>query len=121
MQVVLERTGHYHALWVAHMLAMRRGRTQGARSLVDSFSSTQGETVNEKAKTVDAPKVINYVQFRSPVPIGGDFATIEYWSVLKHGPKIQIAERGNWVHLTFGTQVTRVPMTNVACIRDGEV
>ena len=64
------------------------------------------------------PAEIFYVQFRSPVPMGGDFATIEYWSRDKHGKQITCEEKGNWIYLTYKGQRARVPMVNVACIRE---
>jgi hypothetical protein len=72
------------------------------------------------------PSRITYVQFRDPVSVGvGEFAAIEFWSALKHSKTIECTERGNWIVLAWVDAKgqrgrIRVPMTNIAGIREAE-
>lgn len=63
---------------------------------------------------------IKFVQFVHPVA-GGD-GSIEYYS--REAPrcaKIEVTEKGNWVHLVGKDgRRRRIPMTNVAYIEDDE-
>lgn len=62
--------------------------------------------------------MITYVQFREPVSVGGDFASINAWSAEKHRA-IECVEKGNWIVLSLpGGGTRRVPMSNVAFISD---
>lgn len=71
---------------------------------------------------------IFYVDFRNPVPVGkGEHASLEYWSSEKHAKAgIKLEEKGNWIVLHMDAQADkpafriRVPMTNVACIKERE-
>jgi hypothetical protein len=64
---------------------------------------------------------VKFVQFRDPVAVGGD-GSISYWSrgSDKHR-KIDVQEKGNWVHV-IGTdgRRRRVPVTNIVYIEDDE-
>ncbi len=76
-------------------------------------------------KEPEGPRMaLMYVQFRDPVPVGvGEHASIDYWSSDKHGRDIACAERGNWIVLTSAKRPDmriRVPMTNVAMVREHE-
>lgn len=59
-------------------------------------------------------QVIRYVSFREPINIGGDWPSIQAWSLDKHGASIKLEEKGNWIVMTCadGTR-RRVPLTNV--------
>ncbi len=74
---------------------------------------------DEKKKPALAT-TIAYVGFSSPVPVGGDLASIEAWSRARHGHVCSLVLEGNWVVMTYkGTTKIRVPMTNVSSIREG--
>lgn len=56
-----------------------------------------------------------FVQFIHSVSIGGQFATLEYWSSEKHDKVIQCIEKAGWIQLTLvNGDKRRVPMTNVS-------
>lgn len=71
---------------------------------------------DEKPKA--APKTqLLYVGFRDQVelPVHGG---VSAWSRDKHGKASDCAERGNWIVITMDKHRIRVPMTNVAFIRE---
>ena len=63
-----------------------------------------------------------FVQFRSPVSVGGKFSSLEYWSSEKHAGVIDAVEKGSWVVLSLENgDKRRVPMHNVSYLSDREV
>lgn len=64
---------------------------------------------------------LTYIQFRDPVPLGiSEWSNIEYWSEAKHGKRVQAYDKGNWIILVWKEGRARIPMTNVACIKETE-
>lgn len=65
---------------------------------------------------------LSYVQFKEPISVGGNYASITAWSRDKHGKDIELVEKGNWIVLTLQSgQRRRVPMSNVSFIgEDGD-
>jgi hypothetical protein len=68
-----------------------------------------------ETKKEQAGKLV-YIGFRDQVelPVFGGLAS---WDAVKHH-KIEAVERGNWIVMTIGAFRVRVPMTNVAYIRE---
>lgn len=63
--------------------------------------------------------MIKYVKFKEPVSVGGNYADITSWKRDEHGKSIPLTERGNFLVLELaGGDRQRVPMSNVAFIRD---
>lgn len=64
--------------------------------------------------------LIHYVRFLSPVSIGGEFGALDSWSRDKHGPHIDLEERGNWLVLTIRAtnERRRIPVTNCSYVSE---
>lgn len=74
---------------------------------------------------------INYIQFVSEVPLGGDFASLPYYSREKHKMRVEVEEKGSWViihllkddgkgKLVRTGERRRVPITNVVAIIEAD-
>lgn len=73
---------------------------------------------NKPAPKNERETPLVYVAFRNQVelPVHGG---VSAWSRDKHGKASDCAERGNWIVITMDKHRIRVPMTNVAFIREG--
>ena len=63
---------------------------------------------------------ITLATFKSPVSIGGEWHSIDYWSRDKHGAVCDCTERGNWLILTLKRDgsTRRIPIANVGYLAE---